>query len=69
LFAWYLYPDVYLCVTKKQYIMKTKKNLTLKKTRITKLSNLKTIKGGDNDPSFEGQQAVADNDSFEGQQV
>jgi hypothetical protein len=27
--------------------MKTKKNLTLKKTKITKLSNLKTIKGGD----------------------
>jgi hypothetical protein len=49
--------------------MKTKKNLTLKKTKITKLSNLKTIKGGDNDPSFEGGQAVADNDSFEGGQV
>jgi len=48
--------------------MKTKKNLTLKKTRITKLTNLKTIKGGDNDPSFEGNQEVVNNESFEGNQ-
>ena len=51
--------------------MKTKKNLTLKKTKITKLTNLKTIKGGDgdNNPSYEGPQAVVENDSYEGPQA